>query len=181
MVKTTDDWAPLLSASISGDAQAYAAFLRAVAPVVRGIVRSRGAALGDAICEDIVQEVLLAIHLKRHTWIEGNPVRPWVYAISRYKVVDAFRSRGRRIDVPIEDFAATLAAEPSEDPTVAWDREKMIGMLDARSAEIVRRIGVEGDSISETGRSLSMSEGAVRVALHRALKKLATLRERFVE
>lgn len=170
-----------MAAANAGDAQAYARFLHAISPVVRGIARSRGGAMGEAVCEDIVQEVLLAIHLKRHTWIEGSPVRPWVYAIARYKVVDAFRARGRRVTVPIDDFAEVLPAEAGPDPTQAWDREKMIGMLDDRSAEIVRRIGVQGDSIAETGAALVMSEGAVRVALHRALKRLAALRERFVE
>jgi DNA-directed RNA polymerase specialized sigma24 family protein len=57
----------------------------------------------------------------------------------------------------------------------------MIGMLDGRSAEIVRKIGLEGVSVAETGRALTMSEGAVRVALHRALKTLAILRERHVK
>ncbi len=181
MIKATDDWAPLLAASLAGDALAYARFLHSVTPVVRGIVRSRGAALGEGTCEDIVQEVLLAIHLKRHTWLQDSPVRPWVYAITRYKVVDAFRARGRRVHLPIEEFADILPAEATADPTLAWDMEKMIGLLDDRSARIVRKIGIEGDSIAETGHSLEMTEGAVRVALHRALKKLAMLRERYVE
>ncbi len=59
-----------------------------------------------------MQETLLAIHQKRHTWREDMPVRPWLYAIVRYKVVDAFRARGRRVQVPIEDFAEVLPAEP---------------------------------------------------------------------
>lgn len=181
MNKETNDWDQLLVAAIGGDAVAYDRFLHLVTPVVRGIVRSRGAALGEAVCEDIVQEVLLAVHLKRHTWKPDSPVRPWVYAIARYKVVDGFRARGQRVHVPIEAFAETLPSDEPVDPTVAWDMEKMIGKLDPRSAEIVRRIGLQGDSISETGEAMVMSEGAVRVALHRALKRLAALRERFVE
>jgi RNA polymerase sigma factor (sigma-70 family) len=181
MAVTMDDWGRLLAAANTGDDRAYAQFLQAVAPVLRGIVRARGYALGEVACEDVVQEVLLAIHLKRHTWEQGSPVRPWLYAIARYKVVDAFRARGRRINVPIEDFAEVLQADPGPDPTEAADMAKMIGMLGGRAAEIVRKIGLEGDSIAETGAKLSMSEGAVRVALHRALKTLALLRERHVE
>jgi len=149
--------------------------------MLRGLVRARGASLGEAGCEDVVQEVLLAIHLKRHTWDQAAPVRPWLYAIARYKVVDAFRARGRRIDLPIEDFVEVLPAAPDRDPTEAADMAKMIGMLDGRSETIVRKIGLEGASMAETGAALSMSEGAVRVALHRALKTLAVLRERHIE
>lgn len=176
-----DDWGELLAAANSGDGSAYEDFLRTVTPVLRGVVRAKGAALGEAGCEDVVQEVLLAIHLKRHTWQVGTPVRPWLYAITRYKVVDAFRARGRRIDLPIEDFANQLVAEAGPDPTEAADMAKMIGMLDGRSAQIVRMIGLEGASTAETGQALSMSEGAVRVALHRALKTLAALGERHVK
>ncbi|MCF8485399.1 MAG: sigma-70 family RNA polymerase sigma factor [Rhodobacteraceae bacterium] len=181
MAEQMDEWGQLLTAANTGDSRAYALFLQAVAPVMRGIVRAKGAGLGEAACEDVVQEVLLAIHLKRHTWDPSAPVRPWLYAIARYKVVDAFRSRGRRVDLPIEDFADDLAAEAGPDPTEAADMAKMIGMLDGRSAQIVRKIGLEGASVAETGQLLTMSEGAVRVALHRALKTLAVLRERHVK
>jgi RNA polymerase sigma factor (sigma-70 family) len=181
MAEHTDAWGRLLVAANAGDSRAYAQFLREVSVVLRGVIRAKAGGLGEAVCEDVLQEVLLAIHLKRHTWQPDAPVRPWVYAITRYKVVDVFRARGRRIDLPIEDFAEVLAAEAGPDPTEAADMAKMIGMLDGRAAEIVRKIGLEGASVAETGQALSMSEGAVRVALHRAFKALAILRERHVK
>ncbi len=171
----------LLRAANLGDERSYATFLTAITPVVRGIARSRGSGLGQDVCEDIVQETLLAIHQKRHTWQEDLPVRPWLYTIARYKVVDAFRARGRRVHVHIDDFLDSIAAEPDEDLTVRRDAERVIGQLDERSARIVRSIGLEGESIAEVSGSLNMTETAVRVALHRALKKLASLRERMVE
>jgi RNA polymerase sigma factor (sigma-70 family) len=178
MTVSKEDWEDLLAAANSGDSRAYARFLRAVTPVLRGIIRSKGAGLGEAGCEDVLQEVLLAVHLKRHTWQMGAPVRPWLYAIARYKVVDAFRSRGRAINLPIEDFVEHLSAESGPDPTDASDMAKIIALLDGRSAKIVQMIGLEGASTAEAGQALQMTEGAVRVALHRAYKTLATLRER---
>lgn len=176
-----DDWGKLLAAANSGDSRAYAHFLRTVTPVLRGVVRAKGFALGEAGCEDVLQEVLLAVHLKRYTWQAGAPVRPWLYAITRYKVVDAFRARGRGIDLPIDEVSDDLAADAGQDPTEAADMAKMIGMLDGRSAKIVQMIGMDGASAVETGQALNMSEGAVRVALHRAFKALAALRERHVQ
>jgi RNA polymerase sigma factor (sigma-70 family) len=175
---TLDD---LLRAANRGDARAYAAFLRAVTPVVRGIARSRAAGLGTDAVEDIVQETLLAIHQKRQTWREDLPVRPWLYAIVRYKVVDALRARGRRVQVPIDDFADVLPAADEPDPTERTDAERVIGVLDPRAQRIVRAIGLEGQTFAETSAELGMSEGALRVALHRALRKLASLRGRLVE
>jgi RNA polymerase sigma-70 factor (ECF subfamily) len=171
----------LLRAANRGDQRAYGDFLRAITPVVRGIARARGGGLGDDAIEDIVQETLLAIHQKRHTWREDMAVRPWLYAIVRYKVVDAFRARGRRVQVPIEDFAEVLPAEAGPDPTERSDAERVIDRLDPRAARIVRAIGLEGASIAETSRALQMTETAVRVALHRGLKKLAQLREEMIE
>jgi RNA polymerase sigma-70 factor (ECF subfamily) len=176
-----DDWSTLLVEANAGDSRAYATFLRTITPVLRGVVRAKGFGLGEAVCEDILQEVLLAVHLKRHTWQEGTPVRPWLYAIARYKVVDAFRARGGKVEVPIEDFDDVLAAEAGPDPTEAADMAKMIGLLDDRSGRLVRMIGIEGSSAAEAGEALNMTEGAVRVALHRAFKTLAALGERHLK
>lgn len=178
----TCDWETLMRAALNGDEAAYARFLHSVTPVLRGVVRARGrASMGDAGCEDVLQEVLLAIHLKRHTWRVDDPIRPWLYAIARHKVVDAFRARGRHLTVSVDDFSEVLVAPPEDDPLEARDRDRMLALLEPRLAEILRAIGVAGDSIAQTGARFGMTEGAVRVALHRGLKKLAALRERHLE
>lgn len=181
MTNREQSWESLMRAANRGDQRAYASLLGAIAPVVRGIVRARGAALGFEQCEDIVQDVLLTIHLKRQTWREDQPLRPWLYAVTRHKVIDAFRARGNRVDLPVEDFAEVLPAPTADDPLEARDMERVIGQLDPRAAAIVGAIGIDGDSVAQTGDRLGMTEGAVRVALHRAFKRLAQLRERMIE
>ncbi|HSG57657.1 MAG TPA: sigma factor-like helix-turn-helix DNA-binding protein, partial [Paracoccaceae bacterium] len=57
----------------------------------------------------------------------------------------------------------------------ARDSAALIGQLDARSARIVRAVSLEGETTAEVGQALSMSEGAVRVALHRAIKRLGAI------
>lgn len=180
-IADTTSWEDLMRAANRGNQRAYTQLLQAITPVIRGIVRARGAALGEAQCEDVVQDVLLAIHLKRQTWREDAPLRPWLYAVTRHKVIDAFRARGTRIDLPVEDFADVLPAPDEADPLERRDMERVLGQLDARAQTIVRAIGLDGQSAAETGAQLGMTEGAVRVALHRALKTLARLRERMIE
>lgn len=174
-------WEALMRAANRGDARAYARLLREITPVLRGLVRARGAALGREGCEDVVQEILLTLHLKRASWREEAPLRPWLYAIARHKVIDAFRARGARVELPVEDFTEQLAAPDEADPFEAQDMARMIDRLEPRAAAIVRAIGLEGASTAETGARLGMSEGAVRVALHRALKRLAGLRARMID
>ncbi len=168
------EWAALLRAANNGDGRSFARFLHAVTPMVRGIIRARGATLGADQQEDIVQEVLLAIHLKRQTWDESRPVRPWLYAIARYKIVDAFRARGAHVHLPIEDFAEVIPAETG-DPTASRDVEVLLDRIDARSAEIVRAVSLRGEATQEVGTRIGMSDGAVRVALHRAMKRLSEI------
>jgi RNA polymerase sigma-70 factor (ECF subfamily) len=170
-----------MRAANRGDAVAYRRLLVAITPVLRGVVRARGASLGPEAREDVVQEVLLAVHLKRQTWREDQPLRPWLYTIARHKVVDAFRARGQRIDLPIEDFAEVLPAGDGPEPLRDRDVEALLCRLEPRAAEIVRAFGLRGETVAETASRLQMTEGAVRVALHRALKTLARLRERMIE
>jgi len=170
-----------MRAASRGDSLAYRRLLAEITPVLRTVVRARGAALGPDGCEDVLQDVLLAIHTKRHTWREDAPLRPWLYAIARHKVVDAFRARGRRLELSIEDFIDALPADHGPDPTESGDMEKVLSALDPRAAEIVRAFGLKGETTAETAARLEMSEGAVRVALHRALKSIARLRERMIE
>ncbi|GGE34190.1 RNA polymerase sigma factor [Primorskyibacter flagellatus] len=166
-------WSDLLRRANRGDGAAYAAFLAEVAPVVRTICRQRSGGAEDV--EDIVQEVLLAVHAKRHTWREADPVTPWLYAIARYKTADAGRRRrGQGGQVPIETVAEVLPEETG-DTTAARDLAQLLGRIDTHSAGIVRSVGIEGQSAGEVGARLGMTEGAVRVAYHRALVKLKDL------
>ena len=170
-----EKWATMMRAALSGDESVYRRLLeeigRAVRPMARGAF-SR-ARVGDADVEDVVQETLLAIHLKRHTWDGGLKLAPWVNAIARHKIVDALRRRGVRRAEPIEDFEAVLAAPEAEDPHTRSDIERVMRQLAPRQRDIVTAISLDGQSIAATAARLSMSEVAVRVALHRALKALA--------
>ena len=93
--------------SLQGDTCAYRELLVHLTAGLRNVVRGRSRAAGvDA--EDVVQEVLLALHLKRSIWVRGILVVFWVAAIARNKIVDALRRRGQRTKVPIESVMETL-------------------------------------------------------------------------
>jgi RNA polymerase sigma factor (sigma-70 family) len=171
------DLAAWMRAAMAGDVEAYRQFLVSVTPHVRAVARSRCRRLGapDGEAEDVVQEVLLAIHLKRGTWDPARPIWPWVAAITWNKVIDALRRRGRHVTVPIEEVMDGLSAEDQAPPLEQHDIDALLGRLKAQQREIVKSISVNGNSIRETAERLRMTEGAVRVALHRALKALGAL------
>ena len=107
-------WADWMRAANAGDSQAYRRLLEALTPFLRVIVRQgfTRAGLGGSDVEDVVQETLLAIHLKRQTWDADQLFTPWVRAVARNKLIDNLRRRGNRTDLPIEDFADSLPAVP---------------------------------------------------------------------
>lgn len=171
-----DVWGDLMRLALDGDHAAYRTLLEALGTTLRGLVRSRlaKAGRGNAEVEDIVQEVLLAVHLKRHTWDPDLPFGPWVHVVARHKLIDALRRQGVRPTVSVDDVAEALPA-PSDTQTDLGDAERLISQLSRRQQAIVRGIAIDGRSASEVGREVGMTEGAVRVALHRALKELARL------
>ena len=166
----------LMCKANAGDEAAYAGLLRELVPVLRTLARravARGANGIDA--EDIVQETLIAIHLKRHTWIATEPIGPWLRAIVRYKLIDALRRRGNRVHIPVHDLEDILpAAEAVADPPMR-DLERHLPQLPPRQRDVLQAIALNGQSISGTATQLAMSEGAVRVALHRGVASLAQI------
>ena len=169
------DWAVWMRAAMAGDAGAYRQLLASLAPRIRAVARSRCRSVGapESDVEDLVQEVLLTIHLKRGTWDQSRPIGPWVAAITRNRLIDVLRRRGRHIVVPIEDVMNSLQAEDRTPELTTRDIESLLGRLKPQQKEIVRSICLNGSSIRETAIRLQMTEGAVRVTLHRALKALA--------
>ena len=173
-----DEWAACMRAAMTGDTQAYHRFLKAVTPYLRSIAKRRceryGAPPGEV--EDVVQEVLLAIHLKRGTWDISRPIAPWLSSIVRNKLIDSLRRRGRHVNVPLDDVSDILEAQNgAHEAADRLDTETVLARLKDPQRDIVHSISLEGAGIRETAARLKMTEVAVRVSLHRALKSLAAL------
>jgi len=164
-----------MRAALRGDAGAYDRLLRDLSGALRARVRQVLVRTGqrNLDVEDVVQEVLLAVHLKRNTWQPDQPFGPWVAAIARHKTVDAIRRRGSRSHVPIEEFSEVLASEEPEFKTTDREVARHLKGLPPKQRLVVQTVALLGSSISETAVQLKMSEGAVRVALHRGLASLA--------
>src|SRR5690348_918079 len=171
------EWSALMRAGLAGDGEAYRNLLAMITPRLRkfaagGLARS---SVGNADAEDVVQEILLAIHLKRQTWMQDQPFLPWLNAIARHKLIDVLRRRGRRGEVPIDDLVEVLPDQQPEPESSQGELTKLVSRLDGRQQSVVSSISLDGKSIKDTATALGMSEGAVRVAFHRGLKKLASL------
>ncbi len=113
---------------LAGDGVAYADLLTRMSRYLRGYFGRRLGA-GAAELEDLVQDTLLTIHLKRETYDPAQPFTPWAYMLARYKLLDHFRREGARAMVPLEDAGELFATENAEEGAVRRDLGKLLGGL----------------------------------------------------
>jgi RNA polymerase sigma-70 factor (ECF subfamily) len=171
-------WAEGMRAERRGEAAAYERLLKEVATALRRSLAPRlvRAGLGAHEAEDLVQEILIGLHDKRHTWDSARPFLPWLHAIARYKLIDFTRQRRRetrrRVDLPLEDWLEIVESPADEANRSTWEVDRHLAVLPGRQRKIVRAIAVEGASVRNVAVGLATSEGVVRMTIHRAISRL---------
>ena len=166
----------LLIRGLDGEAPAYQAFLTEMSTHLRAYFRKRLARLPDEV-EDLVQEALLAIHNKRHTYDADQPLTAWVHAIAKYKLVDLLRRRAGRelLTDPMDDEADFFSTADSEAAEARRDLGKLLDQLPDRQRLPIVHTKLEGLSVTEAAQLTGMSESAIKVGVHRGMKALAAL------
>src|SRR6202789_3940223 len=156
----------LMLQSLAGDAAAYRVFLDELTARLRSYLRRRLGGLPGEV-EDLLQELLLAVHTKRHTYDPKQPLTAWVQAIARYKLVDLLRRRSRSdvLTDPLDDdqVFATTANDAAE---AQYDVTKLLRGLPDRQRLPILYVKIEGASVTDTAVRTGMSESAVKVGIH---------------
>ncbi len=167
---------PLWLQAQAGDEAAYREALQRIAVRLRSYLRRRMQSLPDEL-EDLVQETLLALHLQRGTYDPALPVSAWVLAIARHKLVDLWRRRGRQeaLHDPIDDVDEGLLAQREPEAGAARDLGVLLAGLPAAQRDAIVLTKIEGLSVAEASARTGASESAIKVQVHRGLKKLAAL------
>jgi RNA polymerase sigma-70 factor, ECF subfamily len=161
--------------SVHGDSACYEQALTLLSTYLRRFLRKRLQSQPSDV-EDLVQETLMAIHQKRHTYQSDQPLTAWVFAIARYKWVDHLRAHGRRekLHDDIDDWADTLVA--MNDETDARDAQRdlvqVLADLPPKQRAAIEHTRLQGLSITETAQLTGQSEASVKVNVHRGLKTL---------
>ena len=171
---------PLWLRAVAGDEAAYRAALHLMAQRLRAWLRRRLQQQPDEV-EDLLQETLLALHLQRASWDASVPVSAWALAIARHKLVDLWRRRGRRDDhhESLDDVDEQLLATRADEGPVQRDLEQLLRQLPPAQRDAIVLTKVEGLSVAEAAGRTGASESAIKVQVHRGLKKLAQLVKRW--
>jgi RNA polymerase sigma-70 factor (ECF subfamily) len=165
---------PLWERAQAGDEAAYAAALQRIAVRLRGYLRRRMQSLPDEV-EDLVQETLLALHLQRGTHDASLPVSHWVLAIARHKLVDLWRRRGRRdaLHDPLDELDDRNMPAASDEGPARRDLLKLLDELPEAQRRAIVLTKIDGLSVAEASLRTGASESAIKVQVHRGLKRLA--------
>jgi RNA polymerase sigma-70 factor, ECF subfamily len=157
------------------------------------VVRFATGRLGDAEkAEDVTSETFESMLRNLGSYRPGTDFEAWLFTIAHRRVADHFRRRSRRREVELDETVhptgrggrhalpgpLPVAAGPEEAVLAAERRAEVAGAfrrLRADQQEVLALRVLGGLSAVQVAEVLGKSEGAVRVAQHRALRSLREL------
>ena len=160
----------------AGDEAAYRESLTRIAARLRSFFGRRLQSFPDDV-EDLVQETLLALHLQRGTYDPALPVSAWVHAIARHKLVDLWRRRGRReaLTDALDDLDETQHPVVAAEQPARRDLRVLLDTLPPAQRQAIVLTKIAGLSMAEASQRTGVSIAALKVQVHRGLKRLAEL------
>jgi RNA polymerase sigma-70 factor (ECF subfamily) len=172
-------WSALMVNAQAGNESDYRQLLKELVNVIHNFLRRRFG--NHHFIEDCVQEALIAIHQARHTYDPQRPFRPWLFAIVRHKAIDTLRQQRTREKV-VDHYKREQEILSQTGKQGKFENEisegRLLDSLSMQHKEVLVLTKIIGFSIAETAEKLGISEGAVKVRVHRAIRKLQQLLER---
>jgi RNA polymerase sigma-70 factor (ECF subfamily) len=172
----------LTSLAVRGQPAAIESLLEQIRPMVVRYCRARLSRITGHyhVADDVAQEVCIAVlsALPRYQDM-GRPFASFVFGIASHKVADAMRNAAR-LAIPTEDLPDGPDDRPGPEETVvayieAERARALLARLPSHQRELLVLRVLSGLTAEETGNTLGMSPGAVRVAQHRALARLRAI------
>jgi RNA polymerase sigma factor (sigma-70 family) len=167
------DWGEMMAAAQAGNAGVYHRLLGEASGWLRRYFARR---LPPTVVDDAVQDTLLAIHQKRHTYDPSRPFEPWLAAVARYKWIDRLRmmksapTEELSEDIPVADHGDTVAS--------AWSLERLLAELKPAQSDVIRLVKLQGLSVEEAAARTGQSISLVKVNIHRGLGRLMSIVKR---
>lgn len=166
-----------LSGAQAADEAAFTCLFRDIQPALLRYLH----VIGPDAADDVASETWLQVMTGLDGFRGGEQAfRAWLFTIARHRAIDYGRSRARRPTVPLAPSGAEDPLAP-DTADLAIDRISeqavlaLISTLPPDQAEIIMLRVVAGLDAHAVARIVGKSPGAVRVAAHRGLRRLATV------
>jgi RNA polymerase sigma-70 factor (ECF subfamily) len=165
-----------LDAARAGDEQGFLVIYRTLQPLLLRYLRVRS----TDVAEDVAAESWLQVvrDLERFRGDAGD-FRRWLFTIARNRAIDAARATASRPSVPVADVrdidgVPTVSAEVEALQVMSTQRAlELVASLPADQAELVALRVIAGLDVATVADLVGKTPGAVRVAVHRALRALS--------
>jgi len=175
------EFGPLLARAQGGDEAAFACLFRDVQPVLLRYLR----VIATQAAEDVAGETWLAVVPGLAGFSGGEQAfRAWLFTIARHRAIDWGRRQARRRSVRLSESRAAEELVGPDTADIALERISthaalaLISELPPDQAEIIVLRVVAGLDIHAVARIVGKRPGAVRVAAHRGLRRLAVTMDR---
>jgi len=161
-----------------GDREAYRKLLEGVTPYLRSLAFRCFKQPTDL--EDVVQDILLTIHMLRHAYDPGRPFGPWLLAIANRRIIDRLRRdtrrRAREVELSVEhETFADLETNLHKDTLDEAALSQAIDKLPQDQRQTITMLKLNEMSLKEAAAASGRSIPALKVATHRAIKSLRRL------
>ncbi len=164
---TDSGWGSLMAAAQRGETAPYRRLLDLLRRWLERYFRRR---LPMAMVDDAVQDTLIAVHEKRHTYDPSRPFEPWLAAIARYKWIDRLRAMKR---ASFEELDESLGVQDHHAAVIsAAVLEALLAELKPAQSKVIRLVKLEGFSIEEAATMTGQSPSLVKVNIHRGLGRM---------
>lgn len=167
-----DAWSGLMVAAQDGHSGAYHRLLGEASGWLERYFRRR---LPTDLVDDAVQETLLAVHRRRHTYDPSYPFGPWLAGIARRKWIDALRNLGRQQTEPFPEHLSV--ADHRTSVVSATVLSGLLEQLRPAQARVIALVKLHGYTLEEASRETGLSLSAVKMNVHRGLARLTTFIE----
>lgn len=173
-----EEFAVLIEAAKRGDEAAFSILWRDANPALLRYLR----VVAPEHAEDVAAETWVQV-LRGLAQFTGDEAawRAWLFTNARRRVLDQVRHRSRHPSEPLDNIHAMDMPRTPDAAQLAMDNIAtehaiaLVSQLPEQQAEVILLRVVAGLETEVVADMLGRSPGAVRVAAHRGLKKLATL------
>jgi RNA polymerase sigma-70 factor, ECF subfamily len=174
----SEEFASLLAAAQGGNEAAFSRLWRDANPALLRYLRVIApGAEEDVAAETWVQVVrgLRSFRGDEQSW------RAWLFTTARRRAIDLARHRSRRPESPLDEVAVAQIPSMEDSADVALEHLStaaaiaLVSRLPRLQAEVILLRVVGGLDTESVARLVRTSPGAVRVAAHRGLRRLAQL------
>jgi RNA polymerase sigma-70 factor (ECF subfamily) len=165
----------LIRSAVGGDSSAFGSLYDRYQPAIYRFIVVKVGSREEA--EDITHHVFLSAWAKVRTYKHrGHPFSSWLYQIARNLVIDHYRAK--KDDVSLDKLDPDSSIIPSVghiDVEMKMQLEKVhiaIKELKPDYQDVIILRFVEDLPLKEVATILKKSEGAIKLAQHRAIKEL---------